>query len=578
MARGRRDSEDSEESNGNDEKTLSQQFMGQIGLPAFIISTFFPQIMHQLGKYPRLVRFLSLPLALWVGSEFLWKQLFTLWTKLMSTAMTSIKIDSQDGQLHSSLRRFLQDKKLMQSHREMAASSTHFLRHHVNGGHYHIRHIAAGTNVVYDALNTFQFFWHDGRLFVLTVDRKFKQLRESDLTIWTFGWSPDPIQKILDNAFVDANKEDGKVTTPVLVPGPGARNWQGRSSKPRRPLDSVYLAEGQKQMLLKDMEEYLNKDTVRWYEERGIPHRRGYMFHGKPGTGKTTLALALAGQFKLNVYILSLLDNDIDDNTLLNLFTSIGQGSLVLLEDVDVAGLENRPKPESKAKRRAGSKMGGKVVATEASTGVTLSGLLNAIDGAGAPEGHILIMTSNQPESLDEALVRAGRVDVWVEFRNAARSQVRDIFNNMYHPSTGQKEQSSTDTAEEGSESSETSKVQSLSARQQEVHFLAEKFADIVPAGQFSPAELQDYLILHKNKPQLALDRAGAWVAEKVGVSRVGTPDGATDSIASDSDHVFSENVYEHSTSASSNEDESIVSTSETKHRKGLASRLVKGA
>ena len=76
----------------------------------------------------------------------------------------------------------------------------------------------------------------------------------------------------------------------------------------------------------------------------------------------------------------------------------------------------------------------------------------------------------------------------------------------MYHPSIGQKEQSIIDPAKEGLESSETSKVQSLLARKQEVHFLAEKFTDIVPAGQFLPVELQDYLILHKNKSQLVLD------------------------------------------------------------------------
>ena len=363
-----------------DEKDLSQQFFGQLGLPVFILSLFpklLPQLIQKLSKHPKLVKLLSLPLVFWVGSEFLSNKLVGLWTKIMSTAMTCVRIDSADTTLHSSFLKMLHGKKLMQSHREMSASSVQFLRMQLDGGSYHARNASSGSNVIYDALNKFQFFWHDGRPYVLTVERKFKHILLSDLAVWTPGWSPEPIRKMLDAAYEANNKQkDGQVMTSVLVPGSGARHWQQRSSKPRRPLESVYLAEGQKEKLLKDMGEYLDDHTAEWYASRGIPLRRGYLFHGSPGTGKTTLALALAGQFNLTVYILSLLDPDIDDNALLNLFASVGTGSLVLLEDVDVAGLDNRPKKESQAKRKAKGKASDKQ-----GTGVTLSGLLNAIDG-----------------------------------------------------------------------------------------------------------------------------------------------------------------------------------------------------
>jgi mitochondrial chaperone BCS1 len=560
MVRKRRTAFDDDETptvpEEDEEKNLSKQLFAQIGLPVYVISTFFPQLAHKLAKYPRLVKLLSIPFALWIGSEFLSTQLINLWSKLMSTAMTCVRIDSSDGPLHSSFRRFLDNKQLMQSHREMSASSLQFLRHQVDNGQYHVRHLPSGTSVIYDALNKFQFFWHDGRLFVLTVERKFRQIQLSDLTVWTFGWSPEPIRKMLDSAYANATKEDGKVLTSVLVPSSGARHWTQRSSKPRRPLESVYLAEGQKQMLLDDMEEYLDNETVRWYEDRGIPHRRGYLFHGKPGTGKTTLALALAGQYKLNVYILSLLDADIDDNALLNLFASIGRGSLVLLEDVDVAGLDNRPKQESKAKLKSK----GKLSSSKSGTGVTLSGLLNAIDGAGAPEGHILVMTSNKPDALDEALVRAGRVDVWVEFSNATRTQIRDIFTNMYNPTGAykkrQKALSVNHNGDEASPENEEAKAtqailkQKSTEKHNEIRLLAEQFADKVPQGRFSPAELQDYLILHKNKPQAAIDGAGKWVTEKLGDKR--DEEDHQDDSESEEDNIFTQNPSRHSTAASS--------------------------
>lgn len=57
------------------------------------------------------------------------------------------------------------------------------------------------------------------------------------------------------------------------------------------------------------------------------------------------------------------------------------------------------------------------------SGGISLFGLLNAIDGVASQEGRVLIMTTNTPESLDGALVRPGCVDMQVEFTNVTRLQ-----------------------------------------------------------------------------------------------------------------------------------------------------------
>ncbi|ETN44588.1 uncharacterized protein HMPREF1541_10258 [Cyphellophora europaea CBS 101466] len=553
------------------EKSLSDQFFGQIGLPAFIITTFYPQLISKLAKYPKTVRLLSLPLALWIGWEFVAAKLTTFWYKLMSNGMSSVLISSEDGALHSSFRRFLNTKKLMMLERQVTATSTQYLRNQVSNGRLLERNLGDGKSVVFDPKNKFQFFWHEGRMFVLTVERLNAHLNRSDITVWTFGWSPEPIRRMLVDAYELTLKQDGQVLTQIFVPYSG-RQWTQRCSKPRRPLESVYLAEGQKQMLLKDVGEYLDDATVRWYEDRGIPHRRGYLFHGRPGTGKTTLALALAGQFKLQVYMLSLLDNDVSDNSLLVLFQSIRKGTLILLEDVDCAGIERRPKARSKIRTKIRPTDDGTEESASGSR-VTLSGLLNAIDGAGAPEGHILIMTTNKPDVLDEALVRAGRVDVHVEFGNATRFQIRDIFINMYHPATAKgtnttfyvKKDAESESSKQGNKEIDLAQAD-IKKKKLEIHALAETFAESVPHGRFSPAELQDYILLYKNQPQAAVDNVHRWVWEKLGQ----TPASDASAIPDDSescgdDNIFSENHSQRSTLASSVSSESLPQESPNK-------------
>ncbi|WVQ95254.1 hypothetical protein IAU59_002349 [Kwoniella sp. CBS 9459] len=63
---------------------------------------------------------------------------------------------------------------------------------------------------------------------------------------------------------------------------------------------------------------------------------------------------------------------------------------------------------------------------------VTLSGLLNALDGVASSEGRLLFCTTNWRESIDPALSRPSRCDVWVEFKHATASQARDLFLHFY--------------------------------------------------------------------------------------------------------------------------------------------------
>jgi chaperone BCS1 len=64
--------------------------------------------------------------------------------------------------------------------------------------------------------------------------------------------------------------------------------------------------------------------------------------------------------------------------------------------------------------------------------GVTLSGLLNVLDGFGAPENVLFVMTTNKVDALDPALLRPGRIDYKLYLGKAAESQKIELFRKFF--------------------------------------------------------------------------------------------------------------------------------------------------
>jgi len=97
-----------------------------------------------------------------------------------------------------------------------------------------------------------------------------------------------------------------------------------------RHISTLVLDECVKKELLKDIEDFLNQTARRWYSNRGIPHRRGYLLYGPSGTGKSSLSLSIAGYFGLDIYILSL--SAINEDHLKDLFAKLPSRCVILVE------------------------------------------------------------------------------------------------------------------------------------------------------------------------------------------------------------------------------------------------------
>lgn len=432
-------------------------------------------------------------------------------------------------------------------------------------------------------------FWYDGRFYRLHRKQEslyeeggsgqMPQFKDKDkLIISTFGRSPEPIKRLLQHA-KEAYYDDHHAMTVIRRPSPaGLRRYGGRNcwvlvaNRPVRPMRTVVLDPQQKIQVLSDINEYLHPATPRWYANRGIPLRRGYLFHGPPGTGKTSLSFALAGVFGLDIYVISLLESTITEEDLGALFNSLPRRCVVLLEDIDTAGLtrreddsekhtdEKEEKKDSKGDKDGSSKPKSDddfklsdlarefrkhPFSADKKEGISLSGLLNAIDGVASHEGRVLIMTTNKPEDLDEALIRPGRVDLQVAFTNATQEQARELFERMYeadkhrhqdlltkvkneqqHVRTADSDKITTnghtltssdkESEEDGTESHNgllpNGADELANVTEDDLSQIAAEFGRRIPSKRFSPAEIQGFLLKRKKNPRRALEEVDAWV------------------------------------------------------------------
>lgn len=185
------------------------------------------------------------------------------------------------------------------------------------------------------------------------------------------------------------------------------------ATKTKRPLDSIFLPRSVKKKLIKDLFRFLSTEGLEFYTKHGIPYKRSYMFHGRPGCGKTSMIQALAGFLGRDVYFLQPAHPLMTDDTLNRAIKLAGSNSVIVLEDIDALFDETRKVKDDHIP-------------------LSFSGLLNALDGVGDPDGNIFIMTTNHPERLDPALIRHGRVDLVIEFPAATKEQLKDMLKSFY--------------------------------------------------------------------------------------------------------------------------------------------------
>ncbi|WP_394649999.1 BCS1 and AAA domain-containing protein [uncultured Deinococcus sp.] len=257
------------------------------------------------------------------------------------------------------------------------------------------------------------------------------------LTFRMLAGARGAVPELLREAYdFTAGRADGRVEIHI----PYSDSWNLAERRAARPLDTLIYGG----TLLDDLHTDLSGFFAdrEWYAGMGIPYRRGYLLHGPPGNGKSSLVAALAGAFGLNVCVLNLAAPDLSDDRLGSLLNNLPRRSLLLLEDIDAVFLGREPRAPT--------------------VKLSFNGLLNALDGVAAGEGRVTFMTTNDLAGLDPALIRPGRADRHLLIGNAGRAQIAGMLRRFWPAWSAQE-------------------ADALAAR--------------LPEGQLSMARVQEYLL-----------------------------------------------------------------------------------
>lgn len=283
----------------------------------------------------------------------------------------------------------------------------------ISAGDRHNR-VDRQVHLMYDGTRP-QHVWIEGYKFLISVDDPEiprDSSRENKRTIGRPGSinfrchniaGRDALLRLLQQLTSNYNKRQRDISSVYIASRWGS--WESIKGRPPRSLESVVLAGDQRERLVADLSRFLDNERV--YAQLGRPWHRGYLLSGPPGTGKTSIAQALASHFNMDTYYIPLSDLD-SDTDLARMLAVIGPHSLLLLEDIDVA-------QAARTRNKEGP------------VGISLSGLLNALDGVITPYGLVTVMTSNRRNVLDDALIRPGRADVELSIDYANGDQVRRL-------------------------------------------------------------------------------------------------------------------------------------------------------
>jgi len=266
------------------------------------------------------------------------------------------------------------------------------------------------TSYIYPGLG--DFHWRDGENeFVIYYHEEGKALVSSiqDITYFKRLRVSHPDLQIL-KAFVTkalSYKKECDTQKVTIYNSTSKGYFSNYGEVYAQPLSSIYIPSELKTRVISHIDNFIaSKDR---YIKFGRPYKTSFLLTGVPGAGKSSFVKAIAHKYKRSIFVLSFTKNMTDEN-LIDLVSEMKDDSILLIEDVDSFFVDRQAQQIN----------------------ISFSALLNCMDGVlGKGNGLITFITANNPDRMDPALIRPGRVDSIVKFDYPRKREIKAAFDDL---------------------------------------------------------------------------------------------------------------------------------------------------
>lgn len=179
-----------------------------------------------------------------------------------------------------------------------------------------------------------------------------------------------------------------------------------------RPMDTLFFDNSIKDKITKHLDDWLLNEDV--YKSRGLTFKTGILLYGVAGTGKSSLASAIATY--LNCGLISIDAASFGDLNISEVVESINADNcryVVLIDEIDTI-FATREDEAISEKQKA-----------------KISKLLALLDSQQSPNNVIFVATTNYVERLDKAVIRKGRFDMSVELGNISKDTAMEMCKSF---------------------------------------------------------------------------------------------------------------------------------------------------
>lgn len=238
------------------------------------------------------------------------------------------------------------------------------------------------------------------------------KVSRNEIYIYIFGKKSYRHYQYINKLF-DNKKKEGELYHLKVTQGSDGENFRISSNilKPRT-MDTIYLENKVTDKIKMHIDNFIQNKSI--YDSRNLRYKTGILLQGEPGTGKTSLATAIATEYKSDLIVIDMNSFEGINTTVLSETINADDCQyIVLLEDIDcIIGDREDEKADKEDK-------------------ALINKLLQFLDSSSSPTNVIFIATTNHPEKLDAAIKRDGRFDLVVEVRGIYKEKTIEMCRSF---------------------------------------------------------------------------------------------------------------------------------------------------